>query len=104
MITRRTLLSTALSASALSAQAKAANPSVYELRWIRLRNGPDNQRVRLNEYLRDGLVPSLTRIGVGPVGVFGSSIGPDTPFVLVVTQHKSLGAMEESLAKLKTDP
>lgn len=78
-------------------------PSIYELQWTRLRNGADNQRARLTEYLRDGLLPACARAGIAPIGIFNSSIGPDTPFVLTLTPHKSLAAMGENKAKLHED-
>ena len=103
MTTRRTLLSSALAATALRGQPMQVRPSIYELRWIRLRNGADNQRARLTDYLRDGLVPACARAGIAPMGVFNSSIGPDTPFALLLTQHTSLASMETNMAKLQAD-
>jgi len=101
--TRRTVLSTAIAATALRGQPARTEPSIYELQWTRLRNGADNQRARFTEYLRDGFVPACARAGISPIGIFNSSIGADTPFVFTLLQHKSMAAFGENRVKLHAD-
>lgn len=83
--------------------APASAPSVLELRYYRLRNTLDNQRGRLSEYLGKSLVPALRRAGAGPVGLFSSSIAPDSPFLLLVAQHGSLAAFEQCWQRAAAD-
>src|SRR5205814_9647982 len=66
--------------SAEAAPAKSAGkgtPEFYELRTIRLRIGPQVKIV--NDYLSEVLVPAVTKLGAGPVGVFETMFGPEIP-------------------------
>lgn len=83
--------------------ASTAAPSILELRYYRLRNTLDNQRGRLSEYLGKSLVPALQKAGAGPVGLFSSSIAPDSPFLLLVAQHASLSAFEQCWQRAAAD-
>lgn len=83
--------------------ASASAPSILELRYYRLRNTLDNQRGRLGEYLGKSLVPALQKAGAGPVGLFSSSIAPDSPFLLLVAQHGSLAAFEQCWQRVAAD-
>lgn len=83
--------------------AEAPQKSLYEMRFFRLRNGQENQRQKTVAYLRSywALVKAA---GAGPVGVFSSSIGEDTPYLLVITSFKGYAEMEACLAKLRGNP
>ncbi len=74
-----------------------------DIRYFRLRNTPENQRQRVAEFLEKSVVPTAKRAGAGPVGVFGSSVAPDSPFLMVLTSYRSLAAMEQVGAKIAGD-
>jgi hypothetical protein len=63
----------------------------------------DNQRSRLTELLTIDFLAACQRNKVGPVGLFGSSIAPNSPFLLAVVEHASLAAMEQNWDKLMAD-
>jgi hypothetical protein len=98
---RHFLAAPALAASAV--QAQDAPPKVIELRWFKLRNTMDNQRARLTELLTIDLLAACQRQKIGPVGLFGSSVAPNSPFLLAVIEHASLGALEQNWDKLMAD-
>jgi hypothetical protein len=103
-MTRRTFLPAAASALAAgnAAAADAAKSVILDLRRIQLRNGPDNQRQRNNEFLKQQ-VAAFERAGAGPTGVFSSNIASDGPFLLVLCSYPSLAGMEQVHAKLASD-
>lgn len=106
-MTRRRFVPAATAAASTSLASQSAtgagSTAILELRWIRLRNGADNQRQRVTEFMRDAVKPALERAGVPGMAFFATSLGPDTPAILQVTQYASLGAMDETLAKLAAD-
>jgi hypothetical protein len=103
-MTRRTFASAlAASGAAASAAADAPARAIIELRYIYLRNSADNQRQRTSQFLERSAVPALKRSGAAPVGVFASSIAPESPFLLALASYPSLAAMEQSRAKLAAD-
>lgn len=81
-----------------SAPAKNA---IYELRYIRLRNG--NQVQRTNEFLSKYFLPAAQRAGIGPVGFFSAVVGEQSPFVLALVSYPSLAAIEEIVGRLESD-
>lgn len=87
----------------MEAQVQTRTPAILELRYFRLRNTLDNQRGRLSEYLGKSVAPAIQRTGAGPVGLFSSSIAPDSPFLLLLVQHASLAAFGECWQKLAAD-
>jgi hypothetical protein len=97
-MTRRAFLPAAASAVAAgnAAAADAAKNVILELRRIQLRNGPDNQRQRNNDFLKQQ-VAALGRAGAGP------TIASDGPFLLVLASYPGLSAMEQVQAKLASD-
>jgi hypothetical protein len=76
--------------------------AILELRRIQLRNSPDNQRQRHNDFLREQ-VAALGRAGAGPVGVFSSTIAPNGPFLLTLVSYPTMAAIEQTQAKLAAD-
>jgi hypothetical protein len=50
------------------------------------------------------LLPALQRLGVGPVGVFETTVGPEMPAVHLLIPHESLAALQALPARLATDP
>src|SRR3954452_10559257 len=101
-MTRRAFIPAAALAAGPMGAADAAKPAILELRRYQLRNSADNQRQRTSDFLKQQ-VSAYQRAGVGPVGAFGSTIAPDTPFLLLLVSHASLGAMEEAQARLSAD-
>jgi hypothetical protein len=103
-MTRRAFLPAAASAVAAgnAAAADVAKNVILELRRIQLRNGPDNQRQRNNDFLKQQ-VAAFQRAGAGPTAVFSSTIASDGPFLLVLASYPGLSAMEQVQAKLASD-
>jgi hypothetical protein len=103
-MTRRSFIPSA--ATAAAAGLGAADPpgnAIIELRYIRLRNSAENQRQRTTDFLEHSAVPALQRAGAGPIGVFASSIAPDTPFLMTLVSFPSLTAMEQVRDKAAAD-
>lgn len=96
--------STPLLADAPNAPSKdpgAMKPEYYELRSYRLRRGPIQKR--LDDYLREALVPAAARAGCGPVGVFGVTIGMNNPTLNVLITHPTLESFTALPGKLSAD-
>jgi hypothetical protein len=105
---RRKFLATSIAASALAvtapgsaleaaqAGAQGKGREFYQLRRYHIISGP--QRKLCDDFFRDALIPALTRLGIGPVGVFDLSIGPETPSIYVLMP----GMSAESLATVET--
>lgn len=70
------------------------------MRWIRCRNTTDNQRGKLGDFLAKKLVPALKVAGTGPVGLFATSVGIESPSVLIVVEHASATAFEQCWKKI----
>jgi hypothetical protein len=87
----------------MPSMAAEAKNKILELRQYKMRNTTDSMPQRANEYVGKALVPALQRAGVKMTGAFGSFIAADSPFVLLVAQHDSLAAFEESDRKLRAD-
>jgi hypothetical protein len=74
--------SIATSAVAFAGNAAAQTPATasrefYQLRRYSLKSGA---QLKLTEnYFGDALIPALTRLGMGPIGAFSITIGPETP-------------------------
>jgi hypothetical protein len=105
---RRKFLATSIAASALAvtapgsaleaaqAGAQGKGREFYQLRRYHIISGP--QRKLCDDFFRDALIPALTRLGIGPVGVFDLSIGPETPSIYVLMP----GMSAEALATVET--
>lgn len=96
---RRRFLVSSLAASALAGATSpidgAAEPSpdapgreYYELRKYHLRRGP--QQRLIGDYVRDAAIPALNRLGIKPVGVFNTTIGPGSPTLYLLLPHSSV--------------
>jgi hypothetical protein len=101
---RRNFL-TASAGAALAAPELLAlgSNAIIEMRYVRMRNGPDNQVQRNTEFTGKHLLPAMVRAGVGPVGFFSSMIAADGPYMLAVFSYPSLSAMEVVYTKLRAD-
>ncbi len=105
-MTRRKFARAAAAGSATLAQSAAQQsktPAIFELRYFRMRNSPDQQMQRTADFLRDSVLPAVQRAGGGPMGFFAPVVGADMPFVLVLTSYASLANMEAIAAKLAGD-
>jgi hypothetical protein len=92
---RRTFLKSSmvpglLGSAALSESSRAAASSAarefYELRTYTLKTA---RKPLLDDYLGKAFIPALRRAGIGPVGAFSESTGPDTSAVSVLIVLKS---------------
>src|ERR1039458_5286799 len=79
----------------------SAQRSIIELRYFRVRSGPQVQRT--TDYLQHGVVPASERAGIRPIGCFNALIAPDSPFLLTVTGYPSLAAIATAREKLAAD-
>jgi len=106
---RRNFLVSSLAASALAGAAHTAdagNPETgreyYELRKYFLRRGP--QQALINDFLRDAAIPALNRLGINPVGVFNTTIGPGNPTVHMLLPHPSAESAATIHDRVMADP
>ena len=102
-MTRRQFVPALAAGGALSASGETKAPSIFEMRTIRLRNTPENQRSRLTDFLQHAAVPAFARAGIAPCAYFGSMIAEETPFVMTIASYPSMAAMEQQRAKLSAD-
>jgi hypothetical protein len=84
----------------LSAEAKPDAAELYELRTYTLK--PAKQPV-LDEYLGKAFVPTLKKLGVGPVGVFAEAVENDLLRVFVLIVHKNAESVVTLPARLAGD-
>jgi hypothetical protein len=94
------MLSSAATLSAGTGQggASTVTPELYVWRQYILRTGA--QPRRLTDFLQNAAVPALNRLGMKPVGVFETVIGPPSPSVFVLTPLASFEtflSMEDAL-------
>jgi hypothetical protein len=100
---RNFMAAAAVSLSAANSQKTmaATAPSIFELRYFRLRNGA--QLERTNGFLNKHFLPAVKRAGAGPVGFFAAVIAQQSPFVLAVTSYKSLDDFGAVVDKMNSD-
>ena len=109
---RRRFLAASLATSATALAAPSAShlemptnqPSqsreFYHLRRYALQTGP--QTAQAEHFFSDALIPALSRLGLGPVGVFKIDIGPETPtYYLLIpsTSAATLATLDIQLAQ-----
>ena len=93
---------TSMDGTAATAPPEVAGREYYELRRYQLRRGPQQQTI--NAYLRDANIPALNRLGIKPVGVFNTTIGPGSPTLYVLTPHPSPESAVTIHDRLAADP
>lgn len=98
---RRSFMTLPAGAALLADAAAPPKRAFFELRYYRMRSGPQNERT--TKYLQHGWMPAMERAGAGPIGFFNSVIGPESPFVLSVASYPSLAAMESARDHLTGD-
>lgn len=114
---RRDFVTTSLAASAagLAANTLAAGGvqaggnspdqsprQYYHLVVWHLRRGPQQKMV--DDLLRDAMVPALSRAGLGPLGVFNTTIGPGSPRVYLLVSGSSMEPVANFAELLFADP
>ena len=99
---RREFLQASLATSAMALSSESGvqpmnqTREFYLLRRYGMAMGP--QTALAESYFGDALLPALTRMGLGPIGVFKLEYGPETPaFYLLIP-----GSSTEKLALLDT--
>ena len=98
---RRSFLTVPAGAALLAQPAPAARRAFFELRYYRMRSGPQVERT--TRYLQHGWLPAAERAGVGPLGFFNCVIGPQSPFILSLASFPSPAAMETAREKMTAD-
>src|SRR6201999_3672852 len=105
---RRRFLTTSLAAAALAAAREgAAQPAAssareyYQIRRYQLQAGPQTQIAE--SYFGDALIPALTRMGMGPIGVFKLDYGPETPAFYVLIPGPSIDELATIELRLVKD-
>ena len=86
-----------------AAAAQTPQTSLYEMRIIKLRNGPENQRQRTTAFLKTH-VSMAKAAGAGSIGVFSSSVAEDGPFLILLTSFKGYADMEACQFKIEANP
>jgi len=111
---RRGFLVSSIAASALAGATTSIEPTAaqplpaavgreyYEVRRYQLRRGPQQQTI--DAYLRDANIPALNRLGIRPVGVFSTVIGPGSPTLYVLAPHSSPESAVTIHDRLTADP
>ena len=111
---RRRFLASSLAASALAGVIPSADASTigaapadagreyYELRKYHLRRGPQQQTI--DDFFRDAAIPAMNHLGIKPVGVFTSSIGPGSPAIYVVAPYPSIESAVTIHDRVTADP
>ena len=92
-----------VSAKRMMAQTAAtvAGPREYYL-FRRYTVNRGLQSTSVTKYFQDALVPALTRMGLGPIGVFSLTYGEGTPMMMLLIPSKDAGlaaTLDLSLAK-----
>ena len=95
------LLAAAGPGSGGAAEPKKRAPEWYELRTYHQRLG---QTKVLNDFLGEVTLPALRRLGVGPVGAFDTTFGPEMPAVRLLIPHESPAAAAALPGRLAADP
>ncbi|MGB2591312.1 MAG: NIPSNAP family protein [Candidatus Acidiferrum sp.] len=73
----------------------------YELRHYHVQSG--RQQKITDAFLRDALVPALSRLGIGPVGVFTVDIGESSAHFYVLLPAPSVDVLATAEARLGLD-
>jgi hypothetical protein len=92
--------SSVLVENSIASERKESHAEFYEIRVYSLK--ADKQEL-LDDYLRKALLPTLKRMGVGPVGVFVEKAGQDQIKVYVVIVHPTADQAAALSARLAAD-
>jgi hypothetical protein len=89
------------SLAAAADETGAAPRQFYELRLYHLRRGP--QQDLFDGFWREAAIPALNRAGLAQVGVFGLTVGPESPTMYVLLAHPTLDSLMATPARLDSD-
>jgi NIPSNAP len=87
--------------SLFKAEAAPEAREFYELRKYHLVTGPQTKQAE--EYISGALIPALNRLGLGPVGAFYVSIGPETPTLYLLIPGSNLQTLVTAELQLVSD-
>jgi hypothetical protein len=94
------VLKTAIAIAITFAGLRAAAGEFYEIKTYTLKTA---KQPVLDDYLGKAYIPALTKLGIGPVGVFTEKGSNDTVFVYVLTVLSSPAQIAELPARLAAD-
>jgi hypothetical protein len=105
---RRQFLTASIATSAVALAGRspaqtvtAASREFYQLRRYGLKSGA---QLKLTEsYFADALIPALGRMGMGPIGAFSVTFGPETPAYYLLIPGSSLEGQATLDLKLAQD-
>lgn len=83
-------------------KSETAGREFYELRRYHLRRGP-KQRL-FDEFYQHAAIPAMVRAGLGPIGVLGVAVGPDSPTMYVLIPHPSMESFATANDRVRADP
>ena len=87
--------------SLAAADSSDGKQQYLEFRQYHLNLGSKKRLV--GDFLRKVGIPAMNRIGIGPVGVFNTIYGPNSPTLYVLMVHKSLETVANSASMLMAD-
>ncbi len=92
----------ALAGEATAQTPKSASREFYQIRRYTLVSGP---QTKLTEtFFTSALIPTLARLGFGPIGAFRLDFGPETPVFYLLIPGTSVEALAELDLHLAQDP
>ena len=100
LMRRRTFL-TALAAAAGARGADPKKTRYYSVERYQLQQG--TQAARVHEFLRDGIVPKMSKLTLGPIIVLDAVIAPHTPEIVMITGVQNFDDIRAVNAKLDAD-
>lgn len=87
--------------SLAAADSSGGKQEYLEFRQYHLNLGSKKNMV--GNFLKNVGIPAMNRIGIGPVGVFNTIYGPNSPTLYVLLVHKSLETVVNSASMLMAD-
>jgi hypothetical protein len=87
--------------SLAAADSSDGKQQYLEFRQYHLNLGSKKNLV--GNFLKNVGIPAMNRIGIGPVGVFNTMYGPNSPTLYVLMVHKSLDTVVNSASMLMAD-
>jgi len=84
-----------------SGESEHKRHEYYELRLYQVRRG--RQHSLLDEFFRTSWLPAMTRLGIGPIGVFDVTVGPENPTIYVLIPYQSLELFAGAPARVSAD-
>jgi len=90
-----------VSSLAAAAEGGDGKQQYFEFRQYHLHVGSKKRKV--GDFLRKVGIPAMNRVGIGPVGVFSTMYGPNSPTLYVLMVHKSLDTVANSASMLMDD-